>query len=257
MKNHKKTSNLLYLSPYYAIINEENRAGKCRVRGGWADSRAKGGVTVTEQTEERAAPLGDPAVGKTEKVYIVLSQTGTILSRVLKLVTRAPYNHASLALTDDLRTLYSFGRLNPYNPFVGGFVRESPDSGTFKRFYNTEIMVLEVAVDPAARAECRALIEEMVADPSRYHYNYGGLLLAAVHIPYEREGCYYCSEFVRAMAQKMKLEGVERIPRIVQPVHMQELSHKVVYVGRLRDYAPPAPTPASVPDGATPVLLAK
>ena len=37
-----------------------------------------------------------------KKVYIVLSQTGTILSRILKLVTRAPYNHSSITLSEDL-----------------------------------------------------------------------------------------------------------------------------------------------------------
>lgn len=35
--------------------------------------------------------------------------------------------------------MYSFGRLNPYNPFWGGFVHESIDKGTFKRFYLTRL----------------------------------------------------------------------------------------------------------------------
>ena len=40
---------------------------------------------------------------QTRKVYIVLSQTGTVLSRILKLYTRAPYNHSSIALTAVMR----------------------------------------------------------------------------------------------------------------------------------------------------------
>ena len=40
-----------------------------------------------------------------QHVYIVISQTGTLLSRLLKLVTKAEYNHASISLVPDLNTM--------------------------------------------------------------------------------------------------------------------------------------------------------
>ncbi len=174
-----------------------------------------------------------------QKVYIVLSQTGTALSRVLKLFTRAPYNHSSIALDRDLDTMYSFGRLNPYNPFVGGFVEESPHAGTFKRFKNTRVMVLEAEVSPEALNEVGTLIREMLRERARYHYNYLGLLLAAIRVRWRQSNRYYCSEFVKAMAERLELDGVEDIPPIVKPIDFLELSHRIVYVGKLRDYAPP------------------
>lgn len=79
-------------------------------------------------------------------VYIVISQTGTALSRVLKFITGAKYNHASISLVPDLSKMYSFGRTNPYNPVHGGFVVESPHYGTFKRFSGTKVEVLSVSV---------------------------------------------------------------------------------------------------------------
>ncbi len=181
---------------------------------------------------------------ETEKVYIVLSQTGTALSRFLKLVTRAPYNHSSIALDEDLNSMYSFGRLHPYNPFIGGFVRESPEDGTFKRFKNTRVMVLEFEVSPRAREEFGALLGEMLRERARYHYNYLGLLLAALRIHREKTDCYYCSEFVKAMAQKLELDGAEEIPSIVKPIHFLGLDHKTVYEGKLCDYIPPEHTMA-------------
>ena len=69
-----------------------------------------------------------------KQLYIVISQTGTLLSRILKQITDAEYNHASISLSRDLERMYSFGRRHPYNPFWGGFVIESPSTGTFKRF---------------------------------------------------------------------------------------------------------------------------
>ncbi len=185
--------------------------------------------------------------GKTEKVYIVLSQTGTILSRVLKLITRAPYNHASIALSEDLQTMYSFGRLNPYNPFIGGFVQESPSAGTFKRFKNTRVMVLEMEVGAEERAELGQFLHGMLRERTRYHYNYLGLILAAIRVERKKTDCYYCSEFVKAMAERLGLEGTENIPDIVKPIHFLDLPHKTVYVGKLQDYAPPqAKKPAQV-----------
>ncbi len=182
-----------------------------------------------------------------EKIYIVLSQTGTVLSRVLKLLTRAPYNHSSIALSEDLQDMYSFGRVHPYNPFVGGFVHESPSSGTFKRFKNTRVMVLELEVSSRAREEFGVLLGDMLKEQARYHYNYLGLLLAALRIHREKTDCYYCSEFVKAMAQKLGLDGVERIPSIVKPIHFLGLDHKTVYEGKLRDYIPPVHASAVLP----------
>ncbi len=199
----------------------------------------------SDKTNDRMASASESDLSsETEKVYIVLSQTGTALSRILKLFTRAPYNHSSISLDEDLHSMYSFGRVNPYNPFIGGFVRESPDDGTFKRFKNTRVMVLEFEVSPRAREEFGVLLGEMLRERARYHYNYLGLLLAALRIHREKTDCYYCSEFVKAMAQKLGLDGVESIPPIVKPIHFLGLgNHKTVYVGKLRDYIPPAHTP--------------
>ena len=38
----------------------------------------------------------------------VISQTGTLLSRILKQITGAEYNHASISLSRDLERMYSF-----------------------------------------------------------------------------------------------------------------------------------------------------
>lgn len=180
--------------------------------------------------------------GQTKKVYIVLSQTGTILSRILKLVTRAPYNHSSIALTEDLQTMYSFGRLHPYNPFHGGFVQESPDHGTFKRFKDTRVLVLETEVSSDAYSEIGQIIQQMMMEQAHYHYNYWGLLLAALRIPFKKHNCYYCSEFVKAMVLRMDIPGAEEIPAIVKPIHLLAVPHKKVYVGKLRDYEPVSAT---------------
>ncbi len=191
-------------------------------------------------------PKRVPGEEKTEKIYIVLSQTGSIVSKALKIITREPYNHSSIALTDDLHTMYSFGRVRPYNPFVGGFVEESPDKGALKRFKNTKILVMELNVSPSAREKVVARLEEMLQEQTRYRYNYRGLFFAGLRIRREKPYCYYCSEFVKSLAEQMELDGAEKLPPIVKPMQLLDLKHKTVYVGKLRDYSPPSHCPVAI-----------
>ena len=80
-------------------------------------------------------------------MYIVLSQSGSFISRALKLYTRAEYNHVSLALDSELEKMYSFGRRYAFSPFPGGFVSESVSFGTFKRFIDSKVAILKLKTD--------------------------------------------------------------------------------------------------------------
>ena len=172
-----------------------------------------------------------------QHVYIVISQTGTLLSRFLKLVTKAEYNHASISLVPDLNTMYSFGRKNPYNPFRAGFVTESARFGTFKRFSKTRIVVLDVAVSEEQYLALQRRINTMMTLKKHYHYNYLGLWLAGLRICYRQKRCFYCSEFVRDLLEKQDILDAGQMEPIVQPIHFLSLpTAQQIYTGLLRDY---------------------
>ena len=59
-----------------------------------------------------------------KNIYLVLSQTRSILSRIISRATGDRYAHVSLSLSDDLDEMYSFGRVYAFTPIIGGFVRE-------------------------------------------------------------------------------------------------------------------------------------
>ena len=174
-----------------------------------------------------------------KQIYLVISQTGTMLSRIIKLLTGAKYNHASISLVDDLKYIYSFGRVNPYNPFIGGFVLESARFGTFKRFKNTTAKILAVDVTDEQYKRVADTIHTMWSDKSHYKYNYLGLFLAAIKINRKKTDCYYCSEFVAKMVTVAGLVPPERYDKIVHPLDFFEIPHKEIYSGKLRDYKKP------------------
>ena len=81
-----------------------------------------------------------------KKIYIVLTHTGTILSKIVRFYTRKKYSHVSIGLDLNLNELYSFGRLNPNNPYKGGFVKEEINKGIFAKFKNTDGAVYSVTI---------------------------------------------------------------------------------------------------------------
>lgn len=175
-----------------------------------------------------------------KQIYIVISQTGTVLSRILKMITGAEYNHASLSLSPNLDAMYSFGRKNPYNPFIGGFVLESPHTGTFKRFHKTKALVMAVDISEETHNAINEAIEKMLAERKKYHYNYLGVLLAAIHINHKRANYYYCSEFVKHILEEFEIEGSKELNPIVHPIHFLKLPHTPIYCGKLKDYTFPS-----------------
>lgn len=174
---------------------------------------------------------------QTKQLYIVISQTGTLLSRILKLVTGAEYNHASIGVSADLKKLYSFGRRHPYNPFWGGFVMESPCRGTFKRFSNTKVVVIAVEIQEEQYIEICKYLMQMYRHREIYHYNYMGLFLAAFHIRRQKKNCYYCSEFVKEVLLKGRVRGADQLLAIVKPIHFLTIPHRQLYCGKLREYS--------------------
>ena len=172
-----------------------------------------------------------------KQLYIVITQTGTLLSRILRYITGAEYNHASISLSKDLEKMYSFGRRSPYNPFWGGFVIESPHTGTFKRFSDTRAIVLSVPVSEEQHMELRNMLEDMWKRRKEYRYNVVGLCLAYFHITWKRENYFYCSEFVGELLIKGRVNGVECLPSsVIQPIHFLQLPHTQLYCGKLREY---------------------
>lgn len=171
------------------------------------------------------------------EIYIVLSHTGSIVSRIIGRVTGKVYNHASISVDASLETMYSFGRVHPYNPVWGGFVKESPNYGTFRRFSDTEVQVLAISVNEEQYRGIKQYLEWMYQDRGHYYYNYAGLFLALFHKTHWSRNHYYCSEFVRHVLKEFHVISEDTFPGIIHPESFLQLpGQKVVYQGCLLEY---------------------
>lgn len=171
-------------------------------------------------------------------IYIVVSQTGSIVSRIIRLVTGDRYTHAAISLDEDLNEMYSFGRIHPNNPVIGGFVRESPSYGTMKKFRMADIVVIKLSVQEEQYREINGYIASMYAERKKYHYNYIGLFLARNGLHYRRANSFYCSEFVKDLLERFHLVGDGEFGDVVRPIEFLDLKEgEIVYRGKLCEFA--------------------
>ena len=170
-----------------------------------------------------------------KKIYIVLSYTGTILSRIVKFYTKKEYSHVSISLDENLEQMYSFGRKHAYNPFYAGFVQESPHYGTFKRFKNTKTKIYSMEVSNSDYQKIKDAIEEFKKHENRYRFNMMGIVAILAHYHLKREKYFYCAEFVKYVLDHSDLDL--DLPEMVKPDDFQKMEGlDVIYTGRMRDY---------------------
>lgn len=175
-----------------------------------------------------------------KKIYIILTHTGTNLSKLIKSYTKDEFSHVSIALDSQLKEMYSFGRLHPYNPFWAGFVHEYIDNGTFKRFYNTKTRVYSLEVTQQQYASIKNSIQEIEKEKEQYTFNILGLFAAGIHIRLKYDKSFYCAEFVKYVLDKSKINT--NLPDTIKPEDFKKLEHanaKVIYTGLLREYRVP------------------
>ena len=173
-----------------------------------------------------------------KKVYIVLTHTKTILSRLIKEFTKCEFSHVSISLDIDLNKMYSFGRLNAYNPFFAGFVHEYINKGTFKRFYKTKTKVYSLNVTDEEYVKIENTINQIKAEKEKYKFNIIGLVAAGVHKKIGNDHSFYCAEFVKYVLENAGIKT--NLPEIVKPEHFESLEDiNEIYYGLLKKYRAP------------------
>ena len=169
--------------------------------------------------------------------YVVVSQTGTILSLMLKFFTKAKYNHASISLDNKLDQMYSFGRKYPYNIFYGAYVKEHPSFGTFKRFYKTTCQVLKLKVTKEQKDCIEKTVKTMYENKKEYKFDVLGIFLASFKKKLKRKNYFYCSEFVRTVLLNAGVVEKDQLPYIIKPIDFLSLKNaEKIYEGNLKEY---------------------
>ncbi|GFZ87854.1 hypothetical protein GCM10010978_29520 [Compostibacillus humi] len=171
---------------------------------------------------------------KNKKIYILLTDTKTVLGRIIKLYTKKPYSHASIAFDLELDEVYSFGRKMPSNPFIGGFVRENITS---KLFLNARCAIYSCEVSETELQRMYQFIQKIEREKHRYRYNFLGLLSFIFDKNVVRENAFFCSQFVATVLTEGGVVTYKKpLDRITPDDLLDTEKFELIYEGNLQHY---------------------
>lgn len=167
-------------------------------------------------------------------LYVVLTRTNTIISRLIQLIKNDQYTHAAISLDKKLNTMYSFSRKHVHNPFIGIFQQEYIHKGVYGFHKKLPGVVMEVEVTHEQYEKAKRLIDQFVCNSDRYKYNYVGLFFSI----FNKSSCsnhrFLCSEFVYYVLNECDVVNLD-IPRsLVRPQNLLNLNCNVIFEGNLK-----------------------
>ena len=125
--------------------------------------------------------------------------------------------------------MYSFGRINPNNPFSGGFVEEDFAKGVYKKFPGCQCLIYKVAITEQQLSLLKQEIQAFVGDRKRYRYNFIGLLSLLVNRPLRIRNRYFCSQFVAEVLIKSGIFQSEKVPELIRTDELYEIPNQEVF----------------------------
>lgn len=170
-------------------------------------------------------------------IYILLTHTGSLLSKCINIYTKEPYTHVSIALDYELKELYSFGRKKPHNPIFAGFVRENIINGTYSRFPETRCALYSCYVSDIQYRKLKDQLDEFKKNKDMYGYNLLGLFGVMMKFPIERKYNYFCSQFVATLLNNSGIYLFDKPPALISPRDFRKCKKlNLIYEGRLKRY---------------------
>lgn len=157
-------------------------------------------------------------MAKKHTIYILLTHSGSMFSRAINMYTRHPYTHVSIALDEDLKELYSFGRLRPRNPIFAGFIKEDIENGTYGRFPNTKCRLCSLKVNEMQYKKLEMELNKFKKEANKYGYNFLGLIGAMFNHPIQRRYNYFCSQFVSEILRNSDINILDKDPGLTAPM---------------------------------------
>ena len=132
-----------------------------------------------------------PDVGN--KIYILLTDTKTNFSKVSKFITKAPYNHVSIAFDRNLDEIYAYAISND-NGMRGGIMRE-----TKEELNGAHYSLYEMNVSLETMFKIKSRVIELYENVEDTKYNYLGLINAIFKreiFKSDEKSMMFCSQFV-------------------------------------------------------------
>jgi len=172
-----------------------------------------------------------------KSIYVILTRTNSLLSKLIQLVKKDMYTHAAISLNKDLTRMYSFGRKYTYLPFMGCLGIETIEAGIYKKQSYLPGVVLEIKVEQWQYEKAKTILDSFINDSKKYKFHYAGLIDHILQREVKLENKFLCSDFIYYVLKSCGVLNLNTPENLVRPQDIfLGLSHKIIYEGDLKKF---------------------
>lgn len=169
-------------------------------------------------------------------IYILLTRSSTILSRIVGLITSDRYTHVSISFENELQPLYSSSRKNGETLFPAGPCVERLDCGYLSKHPLIPCALYELKVSDEVYEAAKAETERIIDHSDKYGFNIIGLLLCNMNVPFHRRGHFFCSQFVGEILLRSRALKLPKDTSLMRPSDYMTIPELVCrFTGRLNE----------------------
>lgn len=172
-------------------------------------------------------------------IYILLTRSSSVLSRMIHLATGDDYTHVSIAFDKKLYRLYSSGRKNGRTIIPAGPCVESIRHGFISKQKNVPCALYKLEVSEEVYEKAKEEVENIIKNADEYHYNIIGLFLCRLNIAYNRERNFFCSQLVSEVLHRSHAMKFSKRTSLMRPTDYMQLQGLVLcFTGVLEELIP-------------------
>lgn len=169
-------------------------------------------------------------------IYILLTRSTTILSRIVHFITEDDYTHVSISFEKTLQPLYSSSRKNGRTLFPAGPCKESFYRGYLKKHREIPCAIYELRVSDEIYEMAKKEVARIMEHADKYHFNIIGLILCQFNIPFVRKRYFFCSQFVCEILKRSNALTIGKDSSLMRPSDYMKLPElRCCFRGHLRD----------------------
>ena len=146
-----------------------------------------------------------------KSLYIFLTRTESIVSKIVHFFTNDTYTHSAIAFDRELVDIYSSARKNGINMFPAGPCREHLDRGFYARVGKTPCAIYELKVTDEVYDRAKDEVDWFMQHQDDFKFSALGIIACKFGVAWQRKNKYFCSQFV---AEILRRSGAAELPKI-------------------------------------------
>ena len=162
-----------------------------------------------------------------KKVYVLLTRFPDNGAKIIEAITGSFYSHASIGLSEDMNTFYSF--------VVKGFIVEKVTRYIKPEREPFPCQLYEMEVSEQEYNTVKRILKFYVEHKDKMSYTKTGLVMSLLGIPFKKKYAYFCSQFVAEVLKRAKVVIIKKPTNFCMPGDFGKLAEmKLVFEGNLQ-----------------------